>query len=71
VRFPVKCVFDVSFEFLTLKITLKTHSTGKRTSKLHIQNASVINPLVVCQEFRKIADSLWSCREFPDNVIEL
>jgi hypothetical protein len=44
VRFTVACVFDVIFEFSTLKITLKTHSTVKRTSKLHIQNASVINP---------------------------
>jgi hypothetical protein len=39
------CVFDVNFEFSTLKMTLKTHATVKRTSKLHIQNASVINPL--------------------------
>jgi hypothetical protein len=49
VRFPVACVFKVIFKFLTLKMTLKTHSTEKRTSKLHIQNASVIDPLVcVC-----------------------
>jgi hypothetical protein len=40
VRFTVKCVFDVIFEFLTLKMTSKTHSTVQRTSKLHIQNAS-------------------------------
>jgi hypothetical protein len=45
VRFTVKCVFNVNFEFSTLKITLKTHATVKRTSKLHIQNASVIDPL--------------------------
>jgi hypothetical protein len=30
---------------LTLIMTLKTHATVKRTPKLHIQNASVINPL--------------------------
>jgi hypothetical protein len=42
--FSIECVFNVNFEFLTLKMTLKTHSTGKRTSKLHIQNASVIDP---------------------------
>jgi hypothetical protein len=45
VRFTVECVFDVIFEFLTLKMTSKTHYTVKRTSKLHIQNAGVIDPL--------------------------
>jgi hypothetical protein len=44
VRFTVECVFDDIFEFSTLKMTSKTHSTVKRTSKLHIQNASVIDP---------------------------
>jgi hypothetical protein len=44
VRFTVKCVFNVIFEFSTLKMTSKTHATVKRTSKLHIKNASVINP---------------------------
>jgi hypothetical protein len=29
----------------TKKFTSKTHATVKRTSKLHIQNASVIDPL--------------------------
>jgi hypothetical protein len=29
VRFTVECVFDVIFEFLTLKITLKTHHPHK------------------------------------------
>jgi hypothetical protein len=33
------------------KITLKTHSTRKRISKLHIQNASVIDPLRVLNLF--------------------
>jgi hypothetical protein len=46
VRFTVKCVIDVIFEFSTLKMTLNTHSTRKRTSKLDIQNASVIDPIV-------------------------
>jgi hypothetical protein len=45
VRFTVASVFDVNCEFSTLKRTLKTHATVKRTSKLHIQNASVIHPL--------------------------
>jgi hypothetical protein len=36
VRFTVKCLYDVIFEFSTLKMTLKTHWTRKRTSKLHI-----------------------------------
>jgi hypothetical protein len=45
--FTVECVFYVIFEFSSLKITLKTHSTVKRTPKLHTQNASVINPLRV------------------------
>jgi hypothetical protein len=44
VRFTVACVFGVNFEFKILKITLKTHETVKRTSKLHIQNAGVIDP---------------------------
>jgi hypothetical protein len=35
VRFTVECVFT--------KIPLKTHKTVKRTSKLHIQNASVFD----------------------------
>jgi hypothetical protein len=43
-RFNVECAFDVIFQFSTLKLTSKTHSTRKRTSKLHIQNASVIDP---------------------------
>jgi hypothetical protein len=38
VRFTVACVFNDIFE----NSTLKTHLTVKRTSKLHIQNASVI-----------------------------
>jgi hypothetical protein len=44
VRFTVACVFYVNFEFSNLKMTLKTHATVKRTSKLHIQNVSVIDP---------------------------
>jgi hypothetical protein len=32
------------FEFSTLKMTLKTHSTVKPTYKLHIKNVSVITP---------------------------
>jgi hypothetical protein len=36
--------FNVIFYFTTLKMTSKTHATVKRTSKLHIQNASVIAP---------------------------
>jgi hypothetical protein len=34
VRFTVECLSDVIFEFWTLKMTLKTHSTQKRRSKL-------------------------------------
>jgi hypothetical protein len=44
VRFSVECVFNVIFSVKNLKITLKTHATGKRTFKLHIRNASVIDP---------------------------
>jgi hypothetical protein len=44
VRFTVECVFDVIFKFSTQKMTSETHSTRKSTSKLHIQNASVIDP---------------------------
>jgi hypothetical protein len=44
VRFSVASVFNVIFSVEKLKMTLKTHATMKRTSKLHIQNASVINP---------------------------
>jgi hypothetical protein len=44
VRFTVECVLNVIFELSTLKITSKTHSTVKSTSKLHIQNAGVIDP---------------------------
>jgi hypothetical protein len=44
-RFTVACIFDVIFEFSTLKMmTLETHATVKRSPKLHIQNASVIDP---------------------------
>jgi hypothetical protein len=42
--YTVACVFNVIFEFSTMKITLKTQATVQRTSKLHIQNASVIDP---------------------------
>jgi hypothetical protein len=44
-RFSVECVFNVIFSVKNSKMTLKTHLTKKCTSKLHIQNASVINPL--------------------------
>jgi hypothetical protein len=40
VRSTIECVFNVIFEFLTLNILSKTHPTVKRTSKLHIPNAS-------------------------------
>jgi hypothetical protein len=53
VRFFVACVFDVIFEFLTLKMTYKTLSTGERTSKMHIQNASVINPYMGKKHFER------------------
>jgi hypothetical protein len=46
VRFTVACVFYVIFSVEHSKFTSKTHTTVKRTSKLHIQNASVIDPLV-------------------------
>jgi hypothetical protein len=46
VRFSVECVFDVIFSVKNSKIASKTHSTVKRTSKLHIQNVSVIDPLM-------------------------
>jgi hypothetical protein len=49
VRFTVECVFDVIFEFSTLKMTWIRYSTEKRTSKLHIQNASVIDALVLLE----------------------
>jgi hypothetical protein len=35
--------FRHHFEFLTLKMTWKTHSTVKATSKLYLQNASAID----------------------------
>jgi hypothetical protein len=44
-RVDYNCVLDVQFG-LTMKRTLKTHSTVKRTFKPHIQNASVIDPLL-------------------------
>jgi hypothetical protein len=44
VRFAVECVFYVIFSVKNSKMTSKSHSTGKRTSKLHIQNASIIDP---------------------------
>jgi hypothetical protein len=47
VRFTVECVFNVIFGVKNLKMTTKTHATVKRTSKLHIQNASVIDPVKI------------------------
>jgi hypothetical protein len=44
VRFPVECVFNVNFSVKNLKITSKMHATEKRTSKLHIRNACLIDP---------------------------
>jgi hypothetical protein len=38
-------IFDVIFQFSTLKFSSKTHLTVKPTSKLHIQYVSVIDPL--------------------------
>jgi hypothetical protein len=43
--FTMTCVFYVIFEFSTLKMTLKMHSTHKCPFKLHIQNVSVIDLL--------------------------
>jgi hypothetical protein len=45
VRIRVECVFYVIVSVENSKNTLKTHSTVKRTSKLHIQNSIVIDPL--------------------------
>jgi hypothetical protein len=45
VRFRVEYVFDVIFGVENSKITTKTNSTRKCTFKLHIQNATVIDPL--------------------------
>jgi hypothetical protein len=44
VRFTVECVFEVIFSDKNSNMASKTLLTGKRKSKLHIQNASVINP---------------------------
>jgi hypothetical protein len=33
-------------------MTLKTHATVKRTPKLHIQNASVIDPKAAIHQFK-------------------
>jgi hypothetical protein len=63
VRFPVKCVFGGSFDFLTLKIPLKAHSTVKRTSELHIQNTSVIDPLKAQNVF--FPGPLWKVPDLP------
>jgi hypothetical protein len=35
--------FQYHFQYRKLKNDIKTHATVKRTSKLNIQNASVIN----------------------------
>jgi hypothetical protein len=44
VRFTVECVFDIIFSVENLIVTSITHSTVKRTPKLYIQNAIVIDP---------------------------
>jgi hypothetical protein len=44
VRFRVECVSNVIFSVENSKMTSKTNSTVKRTTKLHIENASVIDP---------------------------
>jgi hypothetical protein len=77
--------FDVNFEFSPLKMTSKTHATVKCTSKLHIQNASVIDPLsgfrYLCQQLdyqvlcvifliaSKIVESLRSYQEYPTKLV--
>jgi hypothetical protein len=45
VRFTVECVFNVIFSVKNSIMTSKTHAMVKHASKLHIQNASVIDPL--------------------------
>jgi hypothetical protein len=70
VRFTVACVFDVNFEFSNLKMTLKTHATVKRTSKLHIQNAGVIDHLGVVlprESFLAIPGKAGMKMQFPGN----
>jgi predicted membrane protein len=64
VRFTVQCVFNVIFKFSTLKMTSKTHMTRKRTSKLHIQNAGVIDPLAVKNTDLQITDTMQILPKF-------
>jgi hypothetical protein len=44
-RARLRLTADVNFSVKNSKMTLKTHVTVKRTFKLHIQNASVIDPV--------------------------
>jgi hypothetical protein len=45
VNFRVECVFDVIFSVESSKMASKTNPTVKRTSKLHTQKASAIDPI--------------------------
>jgi hypothetical protein len=46
--------FRCDFQCRKLKNDIKTHATEKRTPKLHIQNASVIDPEAFCLNARSI-----------------
>jgi hypothetical protein len=59
VRFTVEYVFNVIVCFEKLQMTSKTHLTVKRRSKLHIQNASVIDPLGV--DYTCVLDAQFEC----------
>jgi hypothetical protein len=54
VRFTVVCVFNVIVSVENSKMTSKTHATMKRTPKLHIQIAIVIDPLALIFTFHFI-----------------
>jgi hypothetical protein len=71
VRFTVACVFDVNFEFSIQKMTLKTHATVKRTSKLHIQNTSASNrPLCQFEVYRKEPHTIQEVMKIVEDMAE-
>jgi hypothetical protein len=55
VRFTVACVFNVIFTVKNSKMTLKTYARVKRTPKLHIRNASVIDRHIFCFQHQSIS----------------
>jgi hypothetical protein len=64
-RMRYQCHFSVK----NSKIRLKMHATVKRTPKLHIQNASVIDPLACTAELPLVSHNICCNNWLPQSTM--